>query len=65
MKICCYAKDSYRFGFTENGMTLHTRSTPMEEQIEQFITYLLQIKELSGNTVLSYQRDLRQFRQYM
>lgn len=37
----------------------------MEEQIEQFITYLLQIKELSDNTVLSYRRDLRQFRQYM
>lgn len=37
----------------------------MEEQIEQFITYLLQVRELSGNTVLSYRRDLQQLRQYM
>lgn len=37
----------------------------MEEQIEQFITYLQQVKELSGNTVLSYRRDLQQFRQYL
>ena len=37
----------------------------MEEQIEQFITYLQQIRERSGNTALSYQRDLRQFRRYM
>ncbi len=37
----------------------------MEEQIEQFITYLQQVRDLSDNTVLSYRRDLRQFRQYL
>lgn len=37
----------------------------MEEQIEQFITYLQQVKGLSGNTVISYRRDLQQFRQYL
>lgn len=37
----------------------------MEEQIEQFITYLRQVRKLSDNTVLSYRRDLRQFRQYL
>lgn len=37
----------------------------MEEQIEQFITYLQQVRKLSDNTVLSYWRDLRQFRQYL
>lgn len=37
----------------------------MEEQIEQFITYLQQVRKLSDNTVLSYRRDLRQFRQYL
>jgi len=37
----------------------------MEEQIEQFITYLQQVRELSGNTVLSYRRDLRLLRQYL
>lgn len=37
----------------------------MEEQIQQFILYVQQVKGLSGNTALSYQRDLRHFRQYM
>ena len=37
----------------------------MEEQIDQFITYLQQVRDLSDNTVLSYRRDLRQFRQYL
>ena len=37
----------------------------MEEQIEQFITYLKQAKGLTGNTVLSYQRDLLLLRQYL
>lgn len=37
----------------------------MEEQLQSFITYLQQVKKLSGNTVLSYQRDLRHFRCYL
>ena len=37
----------------------------MEEQIEQFITYLHQVRELSDNTVLSYRRDLQQFREFL
>lgn len=37
----------------------------MEEQIEQFVTYLKQTKGLTGNTVLSYQRDLQLLRQYL
>lgn len=37
----------------------------MEEQLQFFITYLQQVKKLSGNTVLSYQRDLRHFRCYL
>lgn len=37
----------------------------MEEQIQRFITYLQQFKELSENTVLSYRRDLQQLRLYM
>ena len=32
----------------------------MEENISGFITYLQQVKRLSDNTVLSYQRDLQQ-----
>lgn len=37
----------------------------MEEQIEQFTVYLQQTKGLSGNTVDSYRRDLRQLGQYL
>lgn len=37
----------------------------MEEQIEEFITYLQQVRELSDNTVLSYRRDLQRLRQYL
>lgn len=37
----------------------------MEEQLQSFITYLQQVKKLSGNTVLSYQRDLQHFRCYL
>lgn len=37
----------------------------MEEQIQGFIIYLQQIRELSGNTVLSYQRDLQLLKQYL
>ena len=37
----------------------------MEEQIQGFITYLQQVKKLSGNTVLSYRRDLEHFKQYL
>ncbi len=37
----------------------------MEEQIEDFLIYLKQIKKLSDNTVLSYKRDLRQFLAYL
>lgn len=37
----------------------------MEEQIQCFITYLRQVKRLSDNSVLSYQRDLKQFKQYL
>lgn len=37
----------------------------MEEQIEQFITYLQQSGGLVGSTVLSYRRDLGQLKKYL
>lgn len=37
----------------------------MEEQIEQFVIYLQQVKGLSGNTVDSYRRDLCHLEQYL
>lgn len=37
----------------------------MEEQIEQFIAYLQQSRELAGSTVLSYRRDLGQLKRYL
>lgn len=37
----------------------------MEEQIQCFIAYLRQVKILSDNTILSYQRDLRQLERYL
>ena len=37
----------------------------MEEQIEQFITYLQQSGGLAGSTVLSYRRDLGQLKKYL
>ena len=41
------------------------RGTHMEERMEQFITYLGQVRGLSENTVLSYRRDLLHFKNYM
>lgn len=37
----------------------------MEGQIEQFITYLKQVKGLTSNTVLSYQQDLQLLKVYL
>lgn len=37
----------------------------MEERIEEFITYLGQVRGLSDNTVLSYRRDLFSFKNYL
>lgn len=61
--ICCYANNSFRGRILD--IALHKKDGRMEEQIEQFITYLQQSRELSGNTVLSYRRDLGQLKRYL
>lgn len=36
----------------------------MNEEIQKFIVYLKEVKKTSGNTVLSYERDLKKFNKY-
>ena len=36
----------------------------MENQIQEFITYLHNTKKSSGNTEVSYERDLKKMMQY-
>lgn len=48
-----------------NGKVTWERGTHMEERIEEFITYLGQVRGLSDNTVLSYRRDLLRFKNYL
>lgn len=37
----------------------------MREEIEEFITYLRDVKQMSHNTILSYHRDLLQMKEYL
>ena len=37
----------------------------MHEMIEQFVTYLTDVKKSSANTVVSYRRDLVKFNKFM
>ena len=37
----------------------------MHEMIEQFVTYLTDVKKSSANTVVSYRRDLVKFHKFM
>ena len=43
----------------------HTRPTPLQAGVEQYLTYLRVEKGSSDNTVLSYTRDLRRYSAYL
>ena len=44
--------------------TMRTREN-METEIKIFISYLHNTKRMSGNTVVSYERDLKKMMQYL
>ena len=43
----------------------HTRPTPLQAGVEQYLTYLRVEKGSSDNTILSYTRDLRRYSAYL